>query len=1771
MDKSPAQSQSSISQIPNSNAEPDGVENVIAKIAQPRISTVDLQHEIHSVSLPIITASEQSSECIGFQTAAHKLVKISADALAKGSKLVEECENVPANQENASVLAENEVCDFKGFQAANYKHLNIAASCMAKPVELVQKCETEGATGSNPNHNIPVNNNESGGFQGFQTASHKSLKISSTALAKAAKLIEDNESVGKCNMRNIAPDQTNHVSGFQGFHTASHKSIQISVGATAKASKLVEDFNSEIDIITSKEKVDINSNTNRTNGGNLIELKTTSNENLKVSENAVDRAKQFAEEFVKHKDQINLSNKVSQIGGFQCASGKNVHISAKRKATSFMRDIEAVVIGDSHSSITQSSRGGLVDNHDNMNEQNFEGFQCASGKSIQLSEEAQQKAEKLMKEIDSEIPIPKQSTGKNPVSKPLDDDLGKFVGFQSASGKKIRMSVEAQEKANKLMKEIAAEINDDNGGSGFNASAHAGSEVVEFMMQQIGKVKTVEKVKEAGKMIKTTRSVPVVNKVPEKIDPMSLPKGFRPFKPPRMSVGATSTSVNVIMKGNNNLATEDKAEPAGSRLKGEKSGSKLNYEGQAKSVTTEKKLDVSADVEDVYEALFDSFNDGNDCNEEKHANSFTYSQLTEITDGTNAYLQTADTFSQFLTSPTVVRDRANLNKQIAKKIATHNLKLEGAGKSDLGFSTASGKSINISEDSIKKATTLVADTDFVECRLSKECKPNIPLMSINSDAEDITDQYLPHESYVTSFLVASAFHTASDKKIEVSKTALEKDTVIITAAEEGNAPDINQATSVRETLHKLNETPSSNISLPLLDREGIISLEHRNTSTSTKDVTDQSGSQIDLAEDSFWKNDNIDQLLTHSTCSRPGSNNVEISGGEDTSRIDVSFQDFQTASGHKVHVSESSLAKAHSVLAEAETKSSFNVGNQLQVYNSIKADPSASTCGYVGFQTASAKKTTVSVQSLQKARKCFETSSENDCDRIWIANSSPVPFEGSEFAKNRQVGVSTSSQSLARQDLGDNTEDSDVSPSSFIGFQTAAGKKVNVSEHSLSRARTVLNDGSELSSKINTGCMDDGDSVVPSVSPVRSVFTEPNIDESLSNEGNKGIQFGFQSASGHNVTVSDEALREAKGMLAKCEGESGTSLTVFQPASGETVVVCKEVLEQARRILYNDGSSVVASEKENMDQEYLVPTFDQPNRPAFGCQTATGSKILISEDFHRKANKVIDDQTNLMHGGGDGLQTTVGFQTASGHKVKISGTALKEAQSLLESDAETYKNMPSAMVCFQTASGSNVKISDTALKQARSLLESESETSSIKLPSASGNKVKLFESTLSEARSPWESKSEIFSKNSSNASLAFQTASGSNVSVSEKNMKKAKRLLDDGEPVGTFGFQTASGITVGETAMEQDKHILGEDVAKNETSGFVHKPTLGFQTASGSKVTISTSSLKKAKQLFDEESCHPEESYISIDATGQPTHGFQTASGSKVTVSQSALKKAKQMFHGDNDCLEDSSHKNSDVTPKLALGFQTASGSKVTVSQSALNKVKQYFDDDRDSFHKNSDIEPKPSVGFQTSSGSLVTISESTKQKAKHQSDSLADSKRIFNATNIPKPPAGFQTASGSKVNVSAQALVEVRQQKNSGDGVSFEADSTLPFQGFQTAQGRTVNVSQSALEQTKAFFAKESGMQSKSEASPLQLVPRGNSPAPPECTPSTDVDISFEASESVKALMADGAFDDLMSPTQTPGGKPRKYHHRTSTPICSDQRSRITQQGIKTIQMNAI
>ncbi|XP_038055770.1 uncharacterized protein LOC119727780 isoform X2 [Patiria miniata] len=574
----------------------------------------------------------------------------------------------------------------------------------------------------------------------------------------------------------------------------------------------------------------------------------------------------------------------------------------------------------------------------------------------------------------------------------------------------------------------------------------------------------------------------------------------------------------------------------------------------------------------------------------------------------------------------------------------------------------------------------------------------------------------------------------------------------------------------------------------------------------------------------------------------------------------------------------------------------------------------------------------------------------------------------------------------------------------------------------------------------------------------------------------------------HSIPPS-QASSQALDALDKAFVQSQSSET----GDGETRGAFQADNHQAEDLIksqHQSNSKVAVAVSENTAVNSSKSSLPVVDCPFVGFQTASGTKVTLSEEALQKAKKLLD--------------TVADINTENGIPVEPKRTCRTSGKIV---NRNTKKNSTADQIVsgFQTAGGNTLPVSRESLDHAKKLISETAEQfdqqpKNDETPPVTCSQLNVQSTAAKESKGQSAFSSHANNHMTANVTPAFsgfQTAGGRNVSISEEALKRARNLFSEEENIDSH-LQTGNMQPL-ESICTENQEVLAGCIHRQTTDNVsvMDQPDGAvYDRGQTSKSTSSSSdvSLKRPSCVLEkseEEARNQEFRIHTVKAGGdaQP-RGFTTASGNKVAISQESLQQAKMFLEDPQEGF--AAEEVTSTTPRtlgrgpLCQGFSTASGNKVSVSEAALKRAKKLWQDSDDGlgvpvvFDKESSspdckrrrIDREPDIatpiGFQTASGTKVSISEASLQKTKHLLD---DSPECSNSA--PKASAGFQTASGNKVSVSAKSLANAQRLLADAESAPEHVSRKLrkPPMGFSTASGAQVAVSGAALERARRLF----------------------------------------------------------------------------------------------------
>ncbi|KAM9453285.1 breast cancer type 2 susceptibility protein isoform 2-T9 [Salvelinus alpinus] len=263
---------------------------------------------------------------------------------------------------------------------------------------------------------------------------------------------------------------------------------------------------------------------------------------------------------------------------------------------------------------------------------------------------------------------------------------------------------------------------------------------------------------------------------------------------------------------------------------------------------------------------------------------------------------------------------------------------------------------------------------------------------------------------------------------------------------------------------------------------------------------------------------------------------------------------FSTASGKRVSVSEGALLKAQALLSECHVDGEELSKPKKKITVDLHTIQNP-TQKHSGFKTATVSEVTVSPKVHNQAKAVF-----NNCDSNMDSLIS---------AEAKQGNIDVKSADGLMNNPG----------KSYCAFMTAGGKNVHVSEKGILKAKSILNenlDNCTDSNAIEEAWFSDGRF---------SLLTEDGtgVKKGAGNKSNSSDLNGdekscdFSTAGGRTVHMSDGALQKAKSILNECDVIENP-----QPENGHKVHLEKIPTKETHEISHGStasGKGVFISEK----------------------------------------------------------------------------------------------------------------------------------------------------------------------------------------------------------------------------------------------------------------------------------------------------------------------------------------------------------------------------------------------------------------------------------------------------------------------------------------------------------------------------------------------------------------------------------------------------------------
>ncbi|XP_039453877.1 breast cancer type 2 susceptibility protein isoform X1 [Oreochromis aureus] len=1149
--------------------------------------------------------------------------------------------------------------------------------------------------------------------------------------------------------------------------------------------------------------------------------------------------------------------------------------------------------------------------------------------------------------------------------------------------------------------------------------------------------------------------------------------------------------------------------------------------------------------------------------------------------------------------------------------------------SGYGFCTASGKTVSVSADAMKKAKCLLNDTYTLEDTSKKISQKENALRTAQLTAQN--KESIPK---------TSGFDTATGKGVSISSTAHKKAKCPLSESD--------------KVYHKINAKPS-NYKIPVYGPP-----------PSNVGFLAASGKKIAFSSKALQKAKALFSDISFSADSPAGPHPKNSDKKNDNCEHPDKMQSGLTAGEENVHVSEKHILKdfEDSVLTNAMQET---VDCDIDVNNGGNIVHISGSDSDLGIRPDQRVTSNISVESANKQ----------------VKQKDSLPLKSSGFGPVSGKGVSISSEALKRATslLGQcdevnnkiNVNQSHLKTSVYSplptsgGFHAASGKALTLSSEALQKAKTLFSD--IISSAESP--------VVPHTLSIKNCAKSGNgcAEDKNKQLGKKEASFplqsgGFQTASGKGLAISSEALKKAKSLLVEFDelgdrsGKPSCSKTPvpenggFLAASGKPVALSSEALQKAKTLFSDIISSAESPHAKNGDKNH--DNCEPMAKMQSGFKTAGGKKVHVSQkdllnakhllkdlddSVFTKAMQMAEDCDMDVNNGISAKHKSVAPMIGTGSDEKnLPETRLQQKATLgfsVESekrytkDKDKQAEQKNDTLSLQTASGKGVTIASEALRKARSLLGECDEVedkiginpSCSKIPvhdslpqnggfcAASGKPVALSSEALERAKALFgdigisaeiphaknSHKKYDYGENTRKMQCSSKTV-GEKVYVSEQNLLKAKHLLKEADDtVSKKAMQEEDGfakdcnmdINYG-ISVKHDNTLSISDIYKDSGNGCTEvtnehmkqkntwpQQSVGFQTASGKGVAVSSEALKRAKTLLSE--CEGVEDKISITAPqgkisahGPPfsSSGFLAAGVKPVALSSEAMQKAKALFSDISQSRDTPAVAHTRKNDKkidahngeeMHCGFSTAGGVKVQVSKKSLLKATSLFKEFDDGechdsllFSTSPQDNPMPNLSkvedVEGPSGSnLSTASD------KYMSTKGTASLVVQSVPSLQESDLQIENLHGCKQGHGCTSV----NNKAAKDAFKFQEDTITPF-GAGTLHDCPEEEMQCLLdyEINKESSTKESKILKPNESSVLNFQSLNLT----GCTETQQEFLAQEALDCTKALLEDEGLADhnlLMALENMP------LQHNTSADGCQESEKRRGKRSVEDTEMN--
>ena len=1020
-----------------------------------------------------LSKSENFTNFPGFSAASGKQVTLSENALTHARKVLADDLNEEKVVEKINLLSDG---GEKYLESGNTEN-QVRESVSLEVKELGIKSNVDDSNKLLDEFGKEtmgiIKHKDSLSFSGFCFASGKNVAISEKALEQSKKLLDNVESEHGSNL--VSAETDDDQKGTPEKHTTSQLH---GLGNTNSASFSISAGNLLKDSETShkSEKVILKGDFDKTKpetAASVVSIfagfSTASGNSVRVSEEALEQDIGFMK--VECQDKLSDSGKDPEIVGFSAAAeALNVSDKALKHAKGFLDDkcgnLEQVSEKDlSHDILNNGVKHAIFEEHiskSNTEEismvPTFIGFNTAAGNVVKVSERPLKHAKEVFYgDFEEKHTVEGFSDSKTEVGEA--NKLLAFAGFKTASGNSVKVSDKALETAKGV-------LNDDNGITELG-------EKLTISNTKVARTTCVGFSSASGKLVNVSDMA------------LTIAKGV-------LNVNSDTPEAHETLNLQSNKEERNLSEFVGFSTA---SGHLVNVTDKAINHakgflhdTLEESTQLEANpVETGKAPRFDGFStaSGNMVHISRNALRHAKGLLDDE--------HKQPDLSDKLTDP--ISDNS-------REVPTF-----------VGFSTAAGKLVNVSDKALRHAKGVFVD-NFEKADQS-ETKPEVP----------------------STVPVFKGFSTASGSLVNVSDKALKHALGVL--------GDGFEEARLQEKLSETKLVVASTVPV------------FKSFSTASGNLVNVSDKALKHAQGVLG--DGVEGSESEQT------EFPKMSHSNNPKTIKVpTFEGFSTASGHMVNVSDKALKHAKGFLGdefeclESEQAEEMSHSNTEQTVVPTSA----------GFTTASGSKVDISLKALRQARSVLsEETSNTKTTRENTAIVARTTMEPTE----RVIDMDTEEIILTKDAV-------------FSGFNTASGNVVKVSGKALANVRDMLDGEIEFDNKVAAarevnGLKADSDAVVPKVNAIQK--NPHHFDESKIEKGFIGIQTVIKVPLNTNNEYIKEMNTPASGMSGSKNIRngflSGTMAELTRTVDNEQMAIKRQKLDSnSEAPLYPSGKTILS-------------------------------------------------------------------------------------------------------------------------------------------------------------------------------------------------------------------------------------------------------------------------------------------------------------------------------------------------------------------------------------------------------------------------------------------------------------------------------------------------------------------------------------------------------------------------------------------------------------------